>query len=271
MKTCAPLHKPLAPDPAEDLIVNETDVAMYIRLPRLTSSHHQLSVIWQLHQIASATLDPAKEIVLDLAALDELPLPLVTVLSAFEQDQRRSGHTLRVIRTMGVRSDSIRNTEDKAFSKPCDRVEPLAGSTQLPSHGHGLKDNGDHLTCGENGREETTMDGNKSKDDFEQRLLDHVEMVYAVALKLTRDPQDAERIARSTLLQAWHSRDKWEDARSLKAELLKLLRRIYVSQSPPAVLRKALWTFQTRSVPGVEPAPRQQSVRARQPELAAAL
>ena len=68
-------------------------------------------------------------------------------------------------------------------------------------------------------------------DDFEQRLLDHVEMLYAVALKLARDPSDAERITRMTLAEAWRRRETWDRACSVKSELMTLLRQTFINHS----------------------------------------
>lgn len=70
-------------------------------------------------------------------------------------------------------------------------------------------------------------------DDFEQRLLDHVELLYVVALKLTHNPLDAERITRSTMLKAWCRRNELEGKPGLKADLLGLLRHTFVNQRQP--------------------------------------
>jgi len=74
------------------------------------------------------------------------------------------------------------------------------------------------------------MSDKPHRDDFEQRLLDHVELLYVVALKLTHNPWDAERITHSTMLQAWCGRNEWEGGPGLKADLLRLLRHTFVNQ-----------------------------------------
>ena len=74
------------------------------------------------------------------------------------------------------------------------------------------------------------MSEDKNMAAFEQELLCHVEMLYGVAFRLTLDSKAAERITRSTLLQAWNCREMWEGTRGLKAELLKLLRQTFLRQ-----------------------------------------
>lgn len=111
--------------------------------------------------------------------------------------------------------------------------------------------------------------------DFEQRLLDHVEMLYGVALKLTHNPWDAERITRVTMLQAWHWRNERNDKRSLKAELLKLLRHTFVGHCQVIRLRGALWASQwspSKDVAGSKAGvPGRERPPAKQIELVAAL
>jgi DNA-directed RNA polymerase specialized sigma24 family protein len=68
-------------------------------------------------------------------------------------------------------------------------------------------------------------------DDFGQRLLDHVEMLYRVAVNLTREPRGAEYLTRSVLCQAWICREKLDGNPRLKAELLKWLRRAFLDHA----------------------------------------
>ena len=75
------------------------------------------------------------------------------------------------------------------------------------------------------------MNTEHCNEDFEARLLDHVEMLYGVALSLTGNPREAGHITRITMLEAWEWRQTWEDSRSLKSELLSLLRRKYITQT----------------------------------------
>ena len=80
--------------------------------------------------------------------------------------------------------------------------------------------------------------------DFEQQLFDHVELLYAVALKLTQSPADAQRVTRTTVLQAWHWRERLNNGCSLKAELLKLLRQTFINLHRVCEMREALYNLQ---------------------------
>ncbi len=64
--------------------------------------------------------------------------------------------------------------------------------------------------------------------DFESRMLDYVEVVYSVALRLTSDPTKANALARETMLKAWEFRDGLEHIAYPKAWLLTTLRDTFV-------------------------------------------
>jgi DNA-directed RNA polymerase specialized sigma24 family protein len=64
--------------------------------------------------------------------------------------------------------------------------------------------------------------------DFESRMLEYVEMVYSVALRLTADPSKANALARETMLKAWQSREGLEHTDYPKAWLLTTLRDTFV-------------------------------------------
>lgn len=64
----------------------------------------------------------------------------------------------------------------------------------------------------------------KHTNTFEQTLLSYVEMCYAVALALTRNPEDARNLTREALLCVWHLRDRADAQKSIKETLLKVLR-----------------------------------------------
>jgi hypothetical protein len=236
MSTDTRIHDPCAPDAAEGVMVERSADRMCIHVPRPASWHQQLAIAWQLHQIGSTTLGQVRRVSLDVAALDGLPFPLMKVLLAFEQDLRRRGCELSIT---GVRSEPRRNSDDDSSGVSCDPRQPLAASTQEPPDESGRVGSGGDRAVGETGREETKMSEKPCIDDFEQRLLDHVEMLYGVALKLTHNPCDAERITRRTMLCAWHARKPGDGRRQLKAELLKLLRRTFLSQSRSIGLRDA--------------------------------
>ncbi len=66
------------------------------------------------------------------------------------------------------------------------------------------------------------------ESDFEARLLAQVELCYAVALALVREPRQAEELVRETLSWAWRLGPARRDDAVLKMVLLKELRGRYL-------------------------------------------
>jgi hypothetical protein len=201
--------------------------ALWIRLPRLASWHHQLSVIWRLREIWSTMPSHTERVVLDVEALEGLPVALENVLLALEHGLRCRGCELQIV---GGRSAHTRNLSEEPVSGPGGAPQPLAAGAQQRAPGSGSEESGCDPARTETGCEEMTMSETSYLDNFEQRLLEYVDTLYRVALKLTRDPQDAERITRTAMLQAWHSRNSLGAGRHLKAELLRLLRETFIRE-----------------------------------------
>ncbi len=65
--------------------------------------------------------------------------------------------------------------------------------------------------------------------NFEQALIEHTSMLYAVALTLTRSAVPAERLARRTLAKALRSQDEIEAGTYIKAWLLTTLRNLFIA------------------------------------------
>jgi len=61
-------------------------------------------------------------------------------------------------------------------------------------------------------------------ESFEQILLSYVDMCYAVALALTRNPYDARDLTREVVTWAWLLRDRADCRRGIKRKLLAALR-----------------------------------------------
>lgn len=59
---------------------------------------------------------------------------------------------------------------------------------------------------------------------FDDALLTHAEMCYAVAFTLTEDPHAAQQLARRTLIAAWHRHDESGIEENLKSVLLTTMR-----------------------------------------------
>lgn len=66
--------------------------------------------------------------------------------------------------------------------------------------------------------------------DFENLVLEHVDMLYAVALRLTRNPTEAEDLTQNTLVKALRFHDKFKEGTYIKAWLLTILRNTFINE-----------------------------------------
>lgn len=66
--------------------------------------------------------------------------------------------------------------------------------------------------------------------EFEQLVLDHMDMLYAVALRHTRNTADAADLTQNTVLKALRFHDKFETGTYIKAWLLTILRNTYINE-----------------------------------------
>ncbi len=65
--------------------------------------------------------------------------------------------------------------------------------------------------------------------EFEQLVLEHLDMLYAVALKLTRNAADAEDLVQNALVKALRFHDKFKEGTYIKAWLLTILRNTFIN------------------------------------------
>jgi len=66
--------------------------------------------------------------------------------------------------------------------------------------------------------------------DFENLVLEHLDMLYAVALRLTHNPADAEDLTQNTLVKALRFHDKFKEGTYIKAWLLTILRNTFINE-----------------------------------------
>ena len=86
----------------------------------------------------------------------------------------------------------------------------------------------------------------KPLGEFEERLLVYAELVYTVALRLTRNDDDAKSLAQRTLERAWCARKDLERQPNLKPWLLETLRNLFIREN----LAASLTLDSGRGVPG---------------------
>lgn len=66
--------------------------------------------------------------------------------------------------------------------------------------------------------------------DFEKLVLDHMDMLYGVALRLTRNTADAQDLTQNTVVKALRFHDKFEEGTYIKAWLLTILRNTFINE-----------------------------------------
>ncbi|MCG8557437.1 MAG: sigma-70 family RNA polymerase sigma factor [Proteobacteria bacterium] len=66
--------------------------------------------------------------------------------------------------------------------------------------------------------------------EFEEAAFRHFDSMYAMALRLTRVPAEAEDLVQNALLRAWRFYDHFEPGSNLKAWLLKILMNGFINQ-----------------------------------------
>lgn len=64
---------------------------------------------------------------------------------------------------------------------------------------------------------------------FEQEALPHLDALYRTALRMTRNPQDAEDLVQETYLRAYRFFDRFQPGTNLRAWLFKILTNNYIN------------------------------------------
>jgi RNA polymerase sigma-70 factor, ECF subfamily len=67
------------------------------------------------------------------------------------------------------------------------------------------------------------------KDRFQRDALPLLDPLYAGALRMTRNPSDAEDLVQETMLRAYRSFDRFEEGTNLKAWLFRILTNAYIN------------------------------------------
>lgn len=69
----------------------------------------------------------------------------------------------------------------------------------------------------------------KRSKDFDDKVLEHTDLMYAVALKLTRNPHDAHDLTQNALVKAFRFHHKFEEGTYMKAWLLTIVRNTFIN------------------------------------------
>jgi RNA polymerase sigma-70 factor, ECF subfamily len=69
----------------------------------------------------------------------------------------------------------------------------------------------------------------EDKDRFQQEALPLLDSLYGAALRMTRNPADAEDLVQETMLRAYRAFDRFEPGTNLKAWLFRILTNAYIN------------------------------------------
>jgi RNA polymerase sigma-70 factor, ECF subfamily len=70
----------------------------------------------------------------------------------------------------------------------------------------------------------------KRSKAFEEQVLEHIDMLHAVAMRLTRNRADADDLTQNTLVKALRFHDKFREGTYIKAWLLTILRNTFINE-----------------------------------------
>lgn len=70
----------------------------------------------------------------------------------------------------------------------------------------------------------------KETDRFTEDALTHLDALYGVACKLTRNPAEAEDLVQDTLLKAMRAKEQFQSGTNLKAWLLRILTNTFINK-----------------------------------------
>jgi RNA polymerase sigma-70 factor (ECF subfamily) len=84
--------------------------------------------------------------------------------------------------------------------------------------------------CGATKNEEGVKQLSLRSPQFENLVLEHMNMLYAVALRLTRNATDAQDLTQSTVVKALRFHDRFKDGTYIKAWLLTILRNTFINE-----------------------------------------
>ena len=92
--------------------------------------------------------------------------------------------------------------------------------------------------------------------EFDRLVLEHIDMLYAVALKLTRNQADAQDLTQAAIVKAFRFHDKFKEGTYIKAWLLTILRNTFINDYRRKVRRPTFVQLTgTESADSVSPDP----------------
>jgi RNA polymerase sigma-70 factor (ECF subfamily) len=81
----------------------------------------------------------------------------------------------------------------------------------------------------------------KETDTFTEAVLTHLDALYAIAMRLTRSPQEAEDLVQDTFIKASRSREQFTPGTNLKAWLARILTNTFINRYRREGLAKSVF------------------------------
>lgn len=78
------------------------------------------------------------------------------------------------------------------------------------------------------------------RSEFERLSMEHMDALYASALRLTRNPKDAEDLVQDTYLKAFRFFDSFEPGTNIKAWMFKILTNTFINKYRRKVKEKEM-------------------------------
>jgi len=75
----------------------------------------------------------------------------------------------------------------------------------------------------------TETEAASARDRFEREALQHLDALYRTALRMTRNPSDAEDLVQDALVRAYRFYDRFEQGTNFRAWLFKILTNTYIN------------------------------------------
>lgn len=83
------------------------------------------------------------------------------------------------------------------------------------------------------------------REDFSRQAMPFVNVMFAVALRMTQDEKDAEDLVQEAMLRAYRFFDKFKPGTNLKAWLIKVMTNIFLNKVKRASKRPPMVEFET--------------------------
>lgn len=107
---------------------------------------------------------------------------------------------------------------------------------------------------------------NRVRREFEALTLEHLDGLYAAALRLTRDERDSEDLVQDAFLRAYRFFDQFERGTNIKAWLYKILTNTFINRYRRSVKEREAFDGPERNAVQARVISRESTAKAEQPE-----